>query len=107
RHHLHSSAACVSPILVVGNFVRVEVAPRCARLEKRESIRQVQRRQRLLPFRGLGGEETREGLVVLVGRRRGQGARGGLRARRGKNGGALLHHFLPPGGGFPRARTGR
>src|SRR6478735_11631676 len=40
-------------------------------------IRQVERRQRLLPLRGFGGEEAREGLVVIVGRRRRQRAGGG------------------------------
>src|ERR1700704_4492421 len=55
-------------------------------ISARMLVRQIQRRQRLLPSCGLGGEETREGLVVLVGRRRGQGTRGRLRAGRGEDG---------------------
>src|SRR5205807_434404 len=49
-------------------------------------VRQIQRRERLLPFRGFAGEEAGEGLVVLVGGRRGQGARGSLRRLGCENG---------------------
>src|SRR6476659_2678008 len=67
-------------------------------------IRQVERRQRLLPLRGFGGEEAREGLVVLVGRRRRQRVRGGLRARRGENGGDLARELLDHRGRRSRGR---
>src|SRR6185503_9265311 len=59
-----------------GGGEHTDFVARSCQLEKRESIRQIQRRQRLFPLRGFGGEEAREGLVVLVGRRRRQRARG-------------------------------